>query len=77
MATKFSNNSFISRMSHKKLNNAGRHIATIAAILFLAIPQGMLAETKTVTYDPSSYITWAEWQTYKGNKCLCEVDVRL
>ena len=39
MKTKFSNNSFISRMSYKKLNNAGRYVATIAAILFLAIPQ--------------------------------------
>lgn len=38
-----------------------------AVVLLLAVPQGMLAETKTVTYKPSSYITWAEWQTYSGN----------
>lgn len=39
MATKFLNNSFISRMSYKNLNNAGRYVATIAAVLFLAMPQ--------------------------------------
>ena len=39
MTTKFSNNSFISLLSCKKLNSIGRYVATIAAILFLAMPK--------------------------------------
>ncbi len=38
MRTNSLNNSF-SLLSYKNLNNAGRYIATIAAILFLALPQ--------------------------------------
>ena len=44
MTTKFSNNSFISRMSYKNLNSIGRYVAMIAAVLFLAIPQAWGAE---------------------------------
>ncbi len=45
MTTKFSNNSFISRMSYKNLNSIGRYVAMIAAVLFLAIPQAWGAKT--------------------------------
>ena len=47
MRTNSLNNSF-SLLSYKNLNRIGRYIATIAAILFLAIPQSVWAETKTV-----------------------------
>ena len=44
MRTNSLNNSFISRMSYKKLNRIGRYIATIAVVLFLAIPQAWGAD---------------------------------
>lgn len=38
-----------------------------AVVLLFAVPQGAMAETHTVTYNPTSKITWAQWQTYNGN----------
>lgn len=69
MRTNSLNNSF-SLLNYKNLNSIGRYIATIAAVFFLAIPQSMLAATDTVRYNPTNQITWAEWQTYKGNNAF-------
>ncbi len=52
MTTKFSSNSF-SLLSYKKLNNVGQYVAIIAAILFLALPQSILAGKKTVNFTPT------------------------
>ncbi len=38
-----------------------------AVVLLLAVPQGAWAEQHTVTYNPSSQITWAQWQSYNSN----------
>lgn len=54
MTTKFSSNSFISLVSYKNLNRIGRYIATIAAVLFLAIPQEMWAITYNATLTGSA-----------------------
>ncbi len=54
MTTKFSNNSFISLVSYKKLNSIGRYVAIIAAVLFLALPQEMWAITYNATLTGSA-----------------------
>ena len=38
-----------------------------AVVLLFAAPQGMLAETKTVQYYPTSSVGWAGWQSYNSN----------
>ena len=38
-----------------------------AVVLLFAIPQGMLAETKTVQYYPTSSVGWDGWQSCNSN----------
>lgn len=38
-----------------------------AVVLLFAIPQGMLAETKKIQYNPTSSVGWAGWQRYNSN----------
>ena len=59
---------FYKQIVNQVSNAKGVVLTLMAAVcLLFAFSQGAEAETRTVTYNPTSQITWAQWQSYNSN----------